>query len=208
LIAPARPAVVAVIRLYESATCAASIAARSEGDHRLLRIDQRLVGVDRALRDEVLREQVLAPRQLPLRVGERGEVLGELRARLGDVDLVVARVEGEEELAGGDELAFLDVHLGDRARHLRPDVDAVERGDGAGGVEHDRDVALLHRRQRDADRGAAGAGARPGERGRRRAERRVARAPAALQRVAGDRGGDDDDAGDAEDERFLHSLEL
>ena len=114
------------------------------GDDGALRLDQRLVGVDGALRDEVLREQVAAARQLALGVGERGLVLGELRPRLGDVDLVVARVEREQRLAGVDELAFLDVHLGDDARDLRPDVDAVERGDRAGRVEHHVDVALLH----------------------------------------------------------------
>jgi hypothetical protein len=82
------------------------------GDDGARRLDQRLVGVDRALRDEVLREQVLAARELALGVGERGLVLGELRPRLGDVDLVVARVEREEQLAGANELAFLDVAPG------------------------------------------------------------------------------------------------
>ena len=44
--------------VYDRPTCAASIAARSAATTALLRLDQRLVGVDRALRDEVLREQV------------------------------------------------------------------------------------------------------------------------------------------------------
>ena len=70
------------------------------GDDGALRVDQRLVGVDRALRDEVLRQQVLAARELALGIGKRRLVLGELRLRLGDVDLVVARVEREQRLAG------------------------------------------------------------------------------------------------------------
>ena len=112
--APARPALGATMRLYDEADLRRLDGGADGGDDGALRIDQRLVGVDRALRDEVLREQVLAARELALGVGERGLVLRELRLRLGDVDLVVARVEREQQLAGADELAFADVHLLDR----------------------------------------------------------------------------------------------
>ena len=82
LIAPARPADGATMRLYDSADLRRLDRRAVRRDDRLLRLDQRLVGVDRALRDEVLREQVAAARELALRVGERGLVLRELRLRL------------------------------------------------------------------------------------------------------------------------------
>jgi hypothetical protein len=165
LIAPARPAAGATIRLYERPTCADSIAARSAATTARAESTSVWLVSTAPLRDEVLREQILAARQLALGIGERGLVLGELRPRLGDVDLVVARVEHEQRLAGADELAFLDLHLGDRARDLGPDVDAVERGHRAGRFEHHVDVLLLDDDGGDADR-------RPGRgRGRRRRRR-------------------------------------
>jgi hypothetical protein len=164
-------------------------------DHRALGVGLRLVGVERGLRDEVLRQQLLASGELALRVGQRSEVLLQLGLRLRDVGLVRARIEREQQLPRLDELAFLEMDRRHRAADLRLHVDAVERGDRAGDIELNLVVALLRTHGADADRRAAGTG------GRRRCRRRGAR-PVVLA-ASGD--GRQDKAQENSNELLVHA---
>ena len=161
------------------------MAARSAATAACCAVDQRLVGVDRALRDEVLRQQVAAARELALRVGERRLVLRSCACALARLASSARAVEREQQLAGLHELAFADVHLRHHAAHLGADLDGVERAHRAGGREQHRPVAPLgahggdaHRRRR---RGGARRRALPTPRPERRA---TGRGPAATTRPA------------------------
>ncbi len=116
-------------------------------------------GVQGALRDEVLRQQVLGAFVLALQVAEAGLVAGELGPRLVEVGAVRALVEAEQDLTLGDRLAVVDQHVADRRGGLGAEVDLVDRRDGAGGFDGDRDVAALRGDHADGLR-AGGADAR------------------------------------------------
>ncbi len=79
LIAPARPAVVATIRLYERPTCADSIAARSAATTARAESTSVWLVSTAPCEMKFCANRSLAARQLALGVGERRLVLGELR---------------------------------------------------------------------------------------------------------------------------------
>ena len=137
--------------------------------HGQLRIELCLAGVERALRDEVLRQQLLCPCPLPLRIGQCRIVFGQLRLRLGNIGLVGARIEREEQLAGLDKLTVFDVHLADDVRDLGAHINAGQRCDGCGGFEQHAHITFecAHRADGDGRAGArCGDGWRAGRRGR------------------------------------------
>ncbi|MNS97803.1 hypothetical protein D3C72_1321500 [compost metagenome] len=133
---------------------------RAVGRHGgALRLELRQRGVGRALGNEVLCHQVLAALVLALQVGHGGLVLLLLGPGAGQVGLVVAVVQREEQLPRFHELAFLDVHRAHGVGDLRAQVDAVERNHAAVDLHRHRHVLLLGRGQRDQR------GGRPGVRG-------------------------------------------
>ena len=124
--------------------------------HGQLGLDLRPAGIECALRDEVLRQQLLGTGPLALRVGERGIVLGQLRLRLGDIGLVGACIEREQGVPCLDKLAVLDVHLAHDIAGLRANIDAGQRRDRSGGFEQAGEVpfACGHRAHGDGWAGA------------------------------------------------------
>ena len=108
-------------------------------------------GIHGALGDEVLAQQILAALELAFEVQHRGAVTQYLRLRLVDIRMFAARVQRKHQFALLDELAFADVHLGDRTGRLRMQVDAADGRHAAIGLQQHRHV--LAQRRDHAHRG-------------------------------------------------------
>ena len=97
--------------------------------------------------------------------GGKGKARGrglELGGRLGELDLIGARIDDEKEIALVDDLSVLEMDLGERAADLRPQLDAIDRGELAEEADPRVDIAqqrLAHRdgRKRHGGRGSDGA---------------------------------------------------
>ncbi len=107
----------------------------------VLGVDRGLGRVDRALRDEALRQQFARARQLAPGIGQLRLGPGDLGPQPGCLGLLAARVEREQQLALAHLLAFLHMDLRDQASQLRPELDRRQRRDGAAGVERAFQVA-------------------------------------------------------------------
>jgi hypothetical protein len=83
-----------------------------------------------------------------LGAGQLGLVAGQGALRLQEVHLELARIDLRQRLAGPDHLAFLEQHLGDHARHLRPDGDRRGRGHRAERLYDHRQIGLAGRGDR------------------------------------------------------------
>ena len=116
-------------------------------------------------RDRVLRHQRAVALQIDLGVVQRRLVLGELAFRLGQRDLIRARIDLGQEIALLDDLAFLERDLDQLAVDLRLDRDRRERRHRAERVQDDRHVGRFDRSR--ADRHRAGRIGAPGLRRRR-----------------------------------------
>jgi hypothetical protein len=114
-----------------------------DDDRAFQLLDQRGLGVDLLAGDGILFQQGLEALQRHARAVELGFVALALAAGLHQGHFKLARVYGGQQLAGFDHLAFLEEHFFHHARDLRPYPDGGLRGDGAQGVQHDRDVGPL-----------------------------------------------------------------
>ena len=79
----------------------------------------------------------------------------ELGVRLGELDLIGARIDDEEKIALVDDLPVLEMDLGERAADLSAQLDAVDRGELAEKADPRVDIAqqrLAHRHGRKRHR--------------------------------------------------------
>ncbi len=168
-------------------------------------VDERLVGLDRALELRDLRllrvqelrcgEALLFQRcvtvEIGLCVGELGLVAIAVRGELFDLRLIGTRIDLRQQIAGMDLLSFGEVDAGDLALDLGAHHDRVVGDHRPDAVQIDRHVML---------------GDRPGDdrSGRRRGARRlsVSRRPQMSERKCAT--GDDDDC-DADENEVLPS---
>ena len=133
---------------------------------RLVAIDQSLVGLHggRVLRnqkllvgdllqgDQILFTKRLIAREIGLRLGMKGGVLGQLSLRLRQSRLVETRVDLGEDVALLDRLAFDKIDLLKHTRHLALDRGRIQGLNGSNARKHDWLVALLHLRGDNRDR--------------------------------------------------------
>ena len=109
--------------------------------------------------DRILGPKLLIAREIGLRLGMKGGVLGQLSLRLRQSRLVETRVDLGEDVALLDRLAFGKIDLLEHARHLALDRGRIQGLNRSNARKHDWLVVLLHLRGDDRDRGCgAGAG--------------------------------------------------
>ncbi len=129
---------------------------RAVRHHRALQLlDQRRLRIHILARDRVLAQQRAVAVQRQLGVFQLGLVALALAARLQQRHLELARVDLGQHLAGLDHLPFLEQHLLQDARHLRPHSGGGRRRHGAQRVERHRHIGFFGRG--NADRGGRAA---------------------------------------------------
>ena len=127
---------------------------------RVLRNQKLLVG-DLLQGDRILGSKLLIAREIGLRLGMKGGVLGQLSLRLRQGRLIETGVDLGEDVALLDRLAFGEIDLLEHTRHLALDRGRIQRLNGSEARKHDRLVVLLHLRGDDRNRGC-GRGRRGG----------------------------------------------
>ncbi len=105
--------------------------------------DLRPLGVDLLLGNNAFFVQKLKALVVHLHVAELRLILSQLPLGLLELNLEGARIDVDQVLALVDELAFLEVDLGDLAIDAAADGYRVEGGDGAKAVEIDGEIAAL-----------------------------------------------------------------
>ena len=108
--------------------------------------------------DRILFAKLLKAREIGLRLGVKGSVLGQLSLRLRQRRLVETRIDLGEDVAALDRLAFGKIDLLEHARHLALDRGRIQRLNGSKAGKHDRLVVLLHLRGDNRRRGYAAGG--------------------------------------------------
>ena len=77
-----------------------------------------LGGVNRTLRNKVLREKLLRAFKLALGIGQSGLVFGQLGACFGNIGLIGSRIQGEHQVTRFDKLALFNMHRFDQGAGL------------------------------------------------------------------------------------------
>src|SRR5882762_9306298 len=103
--------------------------------------DLRPLGVDLLLGNNAFFVQKLKALVVHLHVAELRLILSQLPLGLLELNLEGARIDVDQVLALVDELAFLEIDLGDLAVDAAADGYRVEGGDGAKAVEIDGKIA-------------------------------------------------------------------
>jgi hypothetical protein len=97
-------------------------------------------------------DQLLSALQLKRRIDLRRLCLGEVGLLLVDGRFVGVLLDPKQQIALLDHLPFGEIALFDEARHSRDDVDLVDRHDTADIIAGVRDLADLHRFDRNGRR--------------------------------------------------------
>ncbi len=77
-----------------------------------------LGGVNRTLRNKVLRKKLLRAFKLALGIGQSGLVFGQLGAGFGNIRFIGSRIQGEHQVTGFDKLPLFNMHRFDQGTGL------------------------------------------------------------------------------------------